>query len=207
LRSASIRLSRLVALFLALTLVAAACGDDDEDEPAATDTTAADSGSGATETETDDPAAEGGEVSGTVNVSGSSTVEPISVGVAEMFEEVEPDVVVNVDGPGTGDGFELFCNGETDISDASRPISEEEIAACEASGVEFIELKVAFDGIAVMTNPANEDVDVPHVRGPVRPRRSRGRGSHQLERRPGAGHRARLDHAAARRPARDRRPR
>jgi phosphate transport system substrate-binding protein len=147
---------------MALTLVAAACGDDDEDEPAASDTTAADSGSASgaseTESETEDSAAEGGDVSGTVNVSGSSTVEPISVGVAEMFEEVAPDVVVNVDGPGTGDGFELFCNGETDISDASRPISEEEIASCEENGVEFIELKVAFDGIAVMTNPANEAV-------------------------------------------------
>ena len=159
-RSASNRLTRLVALFMALTLVAAACGDD-EDEPAATDTTAADSGSasGASESEADDPAAEGEEeVTGTVNVSGSSTVEPISVRVAEMLEEEGSAVVVNVDGPGTGDGFELFCNGETDISDASRPISEEEIASCEENGVEFIELKVAFDGIAVMTNPANESV-------------------------------------------------
>jgi phosphate transport system substrate-binding protein len=166
LRSASNRLARLVALCLALTLVAAACGDDD-DEGDATATTEAASGSAsaASETESESESGSGsgsaaaGDVSGEVNVSGSSTVEPISVRVAEGFEEIAPDVVVNVDGPGTGDGFELFCNGETDISDASRPISEEEVAACEESGVEFIELKVAFDGIAVLTNPANETVE------------------------------------------------
>jgi phosphate transport system substrate-binding protein len=66
---------------------------------------------------------------------------------------------VTVDGPGTGDGFELFCAGETDISDASRPISDEEIAACEAAGVEYTELAVAIDGLTVATNPANADVE------------------------------------------------
>jgi phosphate transport system substrate-binding protein len=93
-----------------------------------------------------------------VDISGSSTVEPISSAVAQLFEEANPESVVNVDGPGTGDGFQLFCEGETDISDASRPIKAEEIATCEENGVEFIELKVAFDGIAVLTNPANETV-------------------------------------------------
>ena len=65
-----------------------------------------------------------------------------------------PDVEVNVDGPGTGDGFKLFCNGETDISDASRAIKKEEADACAAKGIEFIELKVGIDGLTVMTNPA-----------------------------------------------------
>ena len=70
-------------------------------------------------------------------------------------------------GPGTGDGFELFCNGETDIADASRPIDEEEVAACEEDGIEYIELEVAFDGITVMVNPANRD-RVPDSRRPLR---------------------------------------
>lgn len=95
---------------------------------------------------------------GEVLVSGSSTVEPISVAVAEMLEDGGSEIAVDVDGPGTGDGFELFCAGETDISDASRPIDEEEIAACEDNGIEFIELKVAIDGISVLTNPANDAV-------------------------------------------------
>jgi ABC-type phosphate transport system substrate-binding protein len=90
-------------------------------------------------------------VSGEVVVSGSSTVEPISSLVAEEFAAANPDASVSVDGPGTGDGFELFCNGETDISDASRPIEEEEAAACEAAGIEYVELKVGIDGIAVLT--------------------------------------------------------
>ncbi len=102
--------------------------------------------------------AAGEEFSGNIVVSGSSTVEPISIAVAELFGEDAPDVNVSVTGPGTGDGFEQFCRGETDISDASRAISEEEIAACEAAGIEFIELKVAIDGIAVLTSPNNEEV-------------------------------------------------
>ncbi len=84
---------------------------------------------------------------------------PISSLVAELFnEEVAPNVAITVDGPGTGDGFELFCAGETDISDASRPIEQEEIDACAENGVEYVELEVAIDGIAVMTNPANDGV-------------------------------------------------
>ena len=62
---------------------------------------------------------------------------------------------ISVEGPGTGDGFKKFCAGETDISDASRPIEEEEIAECEKAGIEFIELKIAFDGISVLTAPDN----------------------------------------------------
>ncbi|MEX0789444.1 MAG: substrate-binding domain-containing protein [Actinomycetota bacterium] len=101
----------------------------------------------------------GDDLSGTVVISGSSTVEPISIGVAEKFGQLAPGVDVSVDGPGTGDGFELFCQGEIDVSDASRAITEEEIAACEEAGVEFIELKVAIDGIAVLTSPNNSQVE------------------------------------------------
>ena len=98
------------------------------------------------------------ELSGDIFVSGSSTVEPISVRNAEKFSSENPGVNIAVEGPGTGDGFELFCNGETDISDASRPIDEEEVALCEENGIEFTELEVALDGITVMTNPANDAV-------------------------------------------------
>ena len=126
----------LLALLIALALVAAACGGDNDNGSA--------SGGGS------------GDVEGEVNISGSSTVEPISIRVAELFEEVEPGVTVNVDGPGTGDGFKLFCEGETDISDASRAIKDEEAAACEKAGIEFVEIKVAFDGMSVLTSPDNK---------------------------------------------------
>jgi ABC-type phosphate transport system substrate-binding protein len=90
-------------------------------------------------------------VEGDVLVSGSSTVEPISSLVAEGFSQDNPSAGVSVDGPGTGDGFERFCDGETDISDASRPIEEEEAAACEEAGIEYVELKVAIDGLSLVT--------------------------------------------------------
>ena len=77
-------------------------------------------------------------------VSGSSTVEPISTGVAEAFKAANPDFNFTVEGPGTGDGFKKFCAGETDISDASRPIKDEEAEACADAGIEYVELKVAY---------------------------------------------------------------
>ncbi|MGE3621038.1 MAG: substrate-binding domain-containing protein [Acidimicrobiia bacterium] len=134
--------------FLALSLLAAACGDDDDD--AGSDN----SGEGSGGAVGDCP-----EVDGDVNISGSSTVEPISAAVGEKLLDCGSGVAATVDGPGTGDGFELFCDGDTDISDASRPISDDEITACEEGGIEFIELKVAVDGISVLTNSANEAID------------------------------------------------
>ena len=71
-------------------------------------------------------------------------------------------------GPGTGDGFKTFCKGETDISDASRKIKDEEAATCAAAGIEYTELKIAYDGMTVMTSPDNAAVDLPLVRRPVR---------------------------------------
>ncbi len=94
--------------------------------------------------------------SGSISVSGSSTVEPVTTRAAELFEQVCGDTTITVDGPGTGDGFKLFCAGETDISDASRQIKESEEAACESAGISFTEIKVAFDGIAVVTHPQND---------------------------------------------------
>ena len=146
-RTKKSHLAWLMAVLAVFTLLAAACSSDDDGGDTSSDDSAVDGGD-----------ASGSDVSGEVNISGSSTVEPISVAVAESFAEVSPDVSVNVDGPGTSDGFELFCAGETDINDASRPIKEEEVTACADAGVEFIELEVAFDGITVMTNPANDGV-------------------------------------------------
>ncbi len=101
----------------------------------------------------------GGEgVTGSIAVSGSSTVEPISSANAQKFALLNPDVAMTVDGPGTGDGFALFCDGETDISDASRSIKPEEADICKQNGIEFIELKVGIDGITVMTSPENDAV-------------------------------------------------
>jgi phosphate transport system substrate-binding protein len=97
-------------------------------------------------------------VSGTLTISGSSTVEPITSIVAEDFQAKNPAVEYTVDGPGTGDGFALFCNGETDISDASRPIKDEEAAACADKGIHYVELKIGIDGISVITSPANDAV-------------------------------------------------
>jgi phosphate transport system substrate-binding protein len=137
-----------LALLLALGLAAAACGGSDSS--GATDTTAAGTkGSGA-----GCPA----DVEGDLTVSGSSTVEPISSAVGEKLLDCS-GIGATVDGPGTGDGFKLFCAGETDISDASRPIKPEEAKACADGGVEFIELKIGFDGISVLTNPANKGID------------------------------------------------
>lgn len=124
------------AFVAAVALVAAACGGDDSEDPATASPTDA-------------------SITGDVNISGSSTVEPISVRVAELFEDVEPGVDVTVDGPGTGDGFRLFCTGETDISDASRQIKDSEAEDCAENDINWIELRVGIDGIAVMANNDN----------------------------------------------------
>ncbi|MCY3663400.1 MAG: substrate-binding domain-containing protein [bacterium] len=154
------------AILCVLTLLAAACGGGsgggsafglaERPESSLDPGESADTGASA--------AREGGaqvltDVSGRVTISGSSTVEPISVRVAELFRDVAPNVSVTVDGPGTGDGFKLFCAGETDISDASRRIKDAEAEACAEAGIEWIELRVAIDGIAVLANLENDAVD------------------------------------------------
>ncbi|MFH1103926.1 MAG: phosphate ABC transporter substrate-binding protein PstS family protein [Actinomycetota bacterium] len=144
---------RLSALLLAIAVVTVACGDDN----ASTTTTAATTTSaGATTTEGTGTTA--GGLAGTIAVSGSSTVEPISARVAEAFSAANPEVRISVDGPGTSDGFVLFCNGETDISDASRAIKDAELETCMANGVEPIEIKVAIDGLSVLTSINNTAV-------------------------------------------------
>jgi phosphate transport system substrate-binding protein len=92
-------------------------------------------------------------------VSGSSTVEPISISVSEKWVARNDDAQIVVDGPGTGDGFELFCDGVIDVNDASSRIKPEQEESCAASGVEFIELQIGNDGIALMTHAGNDRID------------------------------------------------
>ncbi len=117
----------------ALALGAAACGDDDD----------ASAGGGG-----------GQNLSGTIKIDGSSTVAPFAQAAQEAFQAENPNVKITVGTSGTGGGFEKFCAGETDISDASRPIKpDEEVPVCKKAGIDYEELQVANDGIAVVTNP------------------------------------------------------
>jgi phosphate transport system substrate-binding protein len=110
----------------------AACGGDDDDD-----------GGG------------GGNLSGNIRVDGSSTVGPLTEAMAEQFKSENPDVNVTVGTSGTGGGFEKFCAGETDISDASRAIEEDEVKACQQNGVSYQEIQVANDALTVVVNPNN----------------------------------------------------
>lgn len=97
----------------------------------------------------------GGDLSGSIRVDGSSTVAPLSEPVGALFSQEQPGVRTTVGTSGTGGGFEKFCRGETDISDASREISDEEREACRENGVEFGEIAVANDALTVVVNPEN----------------------------------------------------
>jgi phosphate transport system substrate-binding protein len=118
-----------------LTLLAAACSNGNEGTAGSTPLT------------------------GSVKISGSSTVLPISQLLAQEFSQKNSNVQISVDGPGTTDGFVLFCKGQTDINDASRAIADDEISACKSGGVNYIQLAIAYDGMTVMTNSANNSVD------------------------------------------------
>ncbi len=93
---------------------------------------------------------------GTIAVDGSSTVYPVTEAVAEEFQKQSGGAMVTVGISGTGGGFKRFCKGEIDIADASRPIKTKEIDACFDAGIEYIELPIAFDGLAVVINPKND---------------------------------------------------
>jgi phosphate transport system substrate-binding protein len=120
----------------ALALGVAACGDDDDDDGGG-------NGGGG-----------GGDLSGTIRIDGSSTVGPFAQAAQEAFQGENPGVRITVAQSGTGGGFEKFCAGETDISNASRPIDEEEeVPICEKENVQYQEVQVANDGISIATNP------------------------------------------------------
>lgn len=98
-------------------------------------------------------------LSGTIKVDGSSTVFPITEAVAEEFRAVQPNVNVTVGVSGTGGGFKKFSRGETNLSNASRPIKDKEKAACEENNIKYLELEVAYDGLAVLVHPENDWVN------------------------------------------------
>jgi phosphate transport system substrate-binding protein len=99
------------------------------------------------------------KLKGEIKIDGSSTVYPITEAVAEEFRAEQPDVKVTVGISGTGGGFKKFGRGETDINDASRPIKEQEAAACKENNVGYIDLKIAYDGLAIVVNKENTWVD------------------------------------------------
>ena len=138
-----LRLLLPVLAVLLLAGVAAGCGRDDESTAGGDDTTA--------ETSTSE------ELSGRVQADGSSTVGPLTTSAAELFREEQPNVNVTVGTAGTGGGFERFCAGETDISNASRPIDEEEeVPLCQDGAIEYTELQVAIDALTVVVNAEND---------------------------------------------------
>ncbi len=149
---------RKISAIVAVTLTAgvlAACGgssrDDDATTAAAPAASGTDTASAPASTAAVDPS-----LSGTIAIDGSSTVGPLMTAAAEGFGAANSGVQVTVGVSGTGGGFEKFCNGETDLSNASRPIKDEEKAACESKGVKFHELLVANDGITVVVNKDND---------------------------------------------------
>jgi phosphate transport system substrate-binding protein len=99
------------------------------------------------------------QAAGAVKIDGSSTVFPITEAVAEEFQKTNKGVQVSVGVSGTGGGFKKFCAGETDISNASRPIKQEEIDSCKAKGIRFVELPIAIEALTVVVNPQNNWVD------------------------------------------------
>ncbi len=127
--------SPLLALVLlaVVSLIAVACGDDGDTSS--------------------------GELEGEYLVSGSSTVFPIVQRQAEEFASTAPGVAITVEGPGSGDGAKKFCAGEAPIANASRLFKDEEIAICEAAGIEFIEIRRGIDGISVVTSAANDAIE------------------------------------------------
>lgn len=96
---------------------------------------------------------------GEIKIDGSSTVYPITEAVAEEFRAEQPDVKVTVGVSGTGGGFKKFSRGETDLNDASRPIKEQEAGACKENNINYLELKVAYDGLVIVVNKENTWVD------------------------------------------------
>ena len=135
----SIRLAAAGAAAI-LALGVAACGSDDSSDSGGSSNASASSSE---------------NLSGNIRIDGSSTVFPFAQAAAELFSEEQPNVKVTVGEAGTGGGFEKFCAGETDISDASRPIKEDddkEAPACEKAGIKYGPVQIANDGIAVVTN-------------------------------------------------------
>ena len=141
----ALRLILLLLALAALAIGAAGCGREDDD-PEDTANAAATTGEASAE-----------ELSGDIIIDGSSTVGPLTTAAAASFGDEQPGVNIEVGTAGTGGGFERFCAGETDISNASRGIDEEEeVPACEEAGVEYTEFQVGVDALTVVVNSEND---------------------------------------------------
>jgi phosphate transport system substrate-binding protein len=127
---------KVAALVIPAALLLAACGGTNADSEGAASA----------------PAASSSEI----RIDGSSTVAPLSAAAGELFKAENPDINVSVGTSGTGGGFKKFCAGETDFSNASRPIKDEEAAECAAAGIEFTELVVANDALTIVVNKEND---------------------------------------------------
>jgi phosphate transport system substrate-binding protein len=127
-----------LAFIISIALAVAACGNKKEQQETANDAI---------------------QLEGTISVDGSSTVFPITEAVAEEFRTVQPAVKVTIGVSGTGGGFQKFSRGETNLSNASRPIKDKEKAACAENNITYLELEVAYDGLAVLVNTENTWVD------------------------------------------------
>ena len=138
------RFSAVLVACSALAFGVAACGDDDSDSGS--------SGGG------DTTASVSEDLSGSVRIDGSSTVQPVAEAAVELFAEQAPNVDVSVGGVGTGDGFEKFCRGELQIADASRGIEKEEYDACKKANITPVEVQVGIDGLSVV---AHKDLAIP----------------------------------------------
>jgi phosphate transport system substrate-binding protein len=130
------------ALLLGLISLLAGCGGGRGGDDAAGTTAAATGG--------------GSDLSGRIEADGSSTVGPYTTAAAERFQQQNPDVQITVGVSGTGGGFERFCRDETDLSNASRPIKDEEAAICEDKGIEYVEFQIANDALTVVVNMDND---------------------------------------------------
>ena len=136
------RFSAVVVACCALAMGVVACGDDDDSGGSATSAASANE-----------------DLSGSIRVDGSSTVQPLAEAGVELFAEQAPNVDVSVGGIGTGDGFQRFCRGELQIADASRPIEKDEYDACKQKNITPVEVQVGIDGLSVI---ANNDLAVPN---------------------------------------------
>jgi len=128
-----------LVIMMSLALVIGACGNKKEQKDVSGNETA--------------------KLTGNISIDGSSTVFPITEAVAEEFRKIQPDVKVTIGVSGTGGGFQKFSRGETNISNASRPIKDKEIAACAENNITYLDVEVAYDGLAVVVNPGNTWVD------------------------------------------------
>ncbi|WP_127568094.1 PstS family phosphate ABC transporter substrate-binding protein [Paenibacillus xylaniclasticus] len=149
----------VVLIILMMTVILSACGSNDK-EASSTDHEPAKEQSETTVT----GEAEGNEnaavaLSGTIEIDGSSTVYPLTEAAAEEFGKLNKDVRVTVGVSGTGGGFKRFCAGELAVSDASRPIKEEEAQACQDNGIEYTDLQIAYDGLSVVVSQDNDFID------------------------------------------------